>query len=66
MGDGDLLDVIGSRAGVIGLVPSLTYSMEGERGGVVAAGETTRARRGACHRDGRWRSCMLRSFSLCS
>ena len=47
MGDGDLLDVVGSRAGVHGFTPSLMYSSEGERGGVVAVGDMTCARRGA-------------------
>ena len=50
MGDGDLFDVIGSRAEEIGSVPSSMYSSEGECGGVVAAGEMTHARRGACPR----------------
>jgi len=47
MGDGELLDVLGSSAGVMGFTPSSTYSSEGEQGGVVAAGDTTCARRGA-------------------
>ena len=50
MGDGDLLNAITSGVGEIGSVPSSTYSSEGERDGVVAAGETTHGRRGACPR----------------
>jgi len=50
MGDGDLLDIFSSNAGVAGFTPSSIYSGEGERGGVVAAGEMMRARRGACPR----------------